>query len=198
MQEIRLRVVIIGNSSVGKTSILNQLIDHSFNPNTNATVGANYQVLVSEVDGRRFEMQIWDTAGQEKFQALGPLYYRDSDAAVVVYDQTNRASFENAEKWVSAFKDTAGSLATIALVSNKADLIDQTEVSFDEGKSTADSKGYLFFQTSALDGNGIAELFEDLARHLLTSSYIFKTRIARGVDTTGRSNERKKDKSGCC
>lgn len=162
------RVVVIGEASVGKTSILNQLIDHSFYEHEQSTVGANYQLFVQEVDGVKIEIQIWDTAGQEKFRSLGPIYFRNSLGAVVVYDVTNRHSFENLETWITSFQEVAGTNTVVTVVGNKCDM-PESEVQIPESEAAkwAEMKGYECFRTSAKTGDGVRETFYSLSRQLL-------------------------------
>jgi small GTP-binding protein len=162
------RVVMIGDSAVGKTSILNQLIDHTFQNGTAPTVAANYQVYLDEIDGVTIEVQLWDTAGQEKFRSLGPIYYRNSAGAVLVYDVSNRRSFEDLSDWIVAFTEVAGTTASITIVANKTDIPEaEQRVRAQEGRQWATSKGYDFFATSAKTGEGIKELFKQIARNLI-------------------------------
>ncbi|OHT03122.1 small GTP-binding protein [Tritrichomonas foetus] len=160
------RVVVIGDSSVGKTSILNQLVEHTFNPFEPSTVGSNYQLYVEEIQGTKVEIQIWDTAGQEKFRSLGPIYFRNAVAAIAVYDQTNRLTFEHLDKWIHDFTEVAGATTTIAIAGNKSDLQSE-EVPFVEAEKWANDRKYLIAQTSALTGAGVKELFKKLAVSIL-------------------------------
>ena len=162
------RVVVIGEASVGKTSILNQLIDHCFYEHEQSTVGANYQLFVQEVDGVKIEIQIWDTAGQEKFRSLGPIYFRNSLGAVVVYDVTNRHSFDNLETWITSFQDVAGTNTVVTVVGNKCDMPEsEIQIPESEAQKWAETKGYESFRTSAKTGVGVKETFYSLARQLL-------------------------------
>ena len=161
------RVVVIGDASVGKTSILNQLIDNKFNEFEASTVGMNYQLFTNDVDGIHVEMQIWDTAGQEKFRSLGTVYFRNSIGAIVVFDLTSRSSFYNLGKWVSAFTDVAESDAVIFIVGNKCDLKDEISLQKSEVLEWVESNGYKYFETSAKTGAGVNELFVAMSRELV-------------------------------
>ena len=112
-------------------------------------------------------MQIWDTAGQERFRSLGAIYFREADAAIAVYDITKRLTFENLEMWINDFINVAGDMKTIVIVANKCDLEEDSEVSFQEAESWAQAKNYMIRQTSAKTGEGINELFSDLAHTIL-------------------------------
>ena len=114
------RVVMIGDSGVGKTSILSRLVDHRFNKHEQSTVGVNFQLYVREMADVRLEMQIWDTAGQEKFRALGPIYYRNSVAAVAVFSLDNTESLDRIGWWLEQFTNAAGTNVVIAIAANKA------------------------------------------------------------------------------
>ena len=161
------RVVAVGDASVGKTSILNRLMEQKFDQYEQSTVGANWQLYAREVRGYKVEIQIWDTAGQEKFRSLGPLYYRSAVGAVVVYDVTNRASFLSVEEWVKNFTDVAGTDVVIILVGNKCDLESEREVRQKEALDWAKHRGYQAYETSAKTGANIERVFEALAEQVV-------------------------------
>jgi small GTP-binding protein len=161
------RVVMIGDAYVGKTSVLNHLLLHSFNPGELSTVAANYQSYSTIVDDLSIEMQIWDTAGQEVFRSLAPIYYRDSDGAVLVYDVTNHLTFDHLTEWISAFTAVAKPGAIIVVAANKSDLPDhKVQVSLKDAQSWTQRMGYELQLTSAKTGAGVKPLFEKLARGL--------------------------------
>jgi small GTP-binding protein len=160
------RVVVIGDASVGKTSILNRLVDQTFEDRERPTIGANYQLWIDQIDDLRVELQIWDTAGQEKFRALGPIYFRNAIGALVVYDVTNRDSFEDLEEWISAFSEAAEPGALISLIGNKTDCAPHA-VFPDEAKQWAGAQGIELFQTSAKTGEGVREMFSSYVRSLI-------------------------------
>jgi small GTP-binding protein len=160
------RVVVVGDSSVGKTSLLNRLIEHRFNEMELNTIGANFQIYSEVVDGAKLGLQIWDTAGQEKFRSLGPIYFRKAQGALVVFALSAHKSFEAIDNWISTFTDVAGRDAVIVLVGNKSDLIER-EVSEAEAQKWAQERNIAFFETSAKTGQGVAEPFRYLARQLM-------------------------------
>jgi small GTP-binding protein len=164
LDTFRGRVVVIGDASVGKTSILNRLIDHQFNLTENSTIGANYQVWTDQVRDTRLELQIWDTAGQEKFRALCPMYFRNAIGAIIVYDVTNRESFNHIDEWIKSYRGAAEPGALIAIVGNKSDA--SPEVTGEEGREWANSRGMEWFQTSAKTGYGVKESFREFAMAL--------------------------------
>ncbi|KAH0791352.1 small GTP-binding protein [Histomonas meleagridis] len=168
------RVVLIGDTSVGKTCLLGQLIDNKFDPAEQSTVGANYQIFNEEIDGYKVEVQIWDTAGQEKFKSLGPIYFRNALGALAVYDITNKNTFEHLEDWIKSFTDIAGNESTVFIVANKSDLVQEQEVEFTDAKNYANQRGYKAFETSAKTGQGVQELFSDLAKTILLTHRVTK------------------------
>lgn len=163
---IRSRVVAIGDSNVGKTSILNRLANDYFDPNVLQSVSPNYQSYIQQFQDVKIELQIWDTAGQERFRSLGPIYYRNADAAIAVYDHTRKASFEKLETCIKDFTDVAGINTVILVIANKSDLT-ESEVSYQEAAAWAKANNYIIGEASAKTGEGIKELFSKLATSIL-------------------------------
>ena len=170
------RIVLVGDSSVGKTSILNMLVEKSFNPTEQSTVGANYQLFINEVNGTHVEMQVWDTAGQEKYKSLGPIYYRNAQAALVVYDQSNKETYDNLNNWIQAFISIAGIDTIIAIVANKCDM-ETCEVEEEEARRWAENNDYIFYKTSAKTGENIDYMFGDLVKRIVKKNGAQQSRI---------------------
>jgi small GTP-binding protein len=160
---IHARVVAIGDSFVGKTSLVSRVMEDRFDPNQKQTIGADWQLYVQSVNNDRVELQIWDTAGQEKFRSLGPLYYRSAAGAILVFDVTNRSSFEHLNSWIDAFMETAGTQVSIVVAANKSDRESDREVTQKESQDWANAKGFVVYQTSAKTGQNVAALFRALA-----------------------------------
>jgi len=160
-----LRVVTIGESSVGKTSIIERLDTGLFNKTERSTVGATFLQYSTKVNDKEVEMQIWDTAGQERYRSLGPIYYRNSSAGIFVFDLTSQETFDKLMSWLRTFIDTAGMEALIFFVGNKSDLPEQ-EVDVSYVKKWCEEQNYFFFTTSAVTGDGIKELFNGIAAEL--------------------------------
>lgn len=166
------RVVTLGESSVGKTSIINQLVHREINPVEQPTIGASFLVFEEEVEGNRIGMQIWDTAGQEKYKSLSPIYCRGAAAAIIVYDITCHRSFEKLEQWAYLVSDVSGADTVIFIVANKCDLAAMAEVSDDEVNAWAEARGFAVVKTSARTGQGVAELFHAMAIELNKREYL--------------------------
>lgn len=194
-EKITFRSVTIGDSSVGKTCIVNRFLLDKFDPAEPNTIGTLYESFTAERDGRELEIQIWDTAGQEQYRSLGPIYYRSSAAALVVFDVTNRKSYEDINDWITEFRSVAGDNTTILIVGNKIDLSNDRAVTKEEAEEWTRKNNCVYCETSACTGEGIKELFKVLVDELM--------KMYNGEDGM-KVNVRPKDpppttqKKGCC
>jgi small GTP-binding protein len=157
---LTVRVVLVGDSAVGKTSMLNRFIDGRFDPDERGTIGTGYFKMSQIISGQAVTIDIWDTAGQEKYRSLGPLYYRDAAGAVVVCDATNAKSCEHLTEWISAFTQVAGHQTVIAIAANKIDLPNLVQEPLAQAECMALNSNYIFQQTSASTNQGIKLLFD--------------------------------------
>mmetsp|Transcript_76489 Transcript_76489/g.127462 ORF Transcript_76489/g.127462 Transcript_76489/m.127462 type:complete len:205 (+) Transcript_76489:25-639(+) len=164
------KVVLLGEGRVGKTSLVIRYCRDSFNEVEASTVQASYFDKQVAVGDKRINLAIWDTAGQERFHALGPIYYRDADAALLVFDITDVESFSRVKSWVRELRKMVGEEIVLCIVGNKIDLERQRLVGRQEAQEYAQSVGARFGETSAKTGRGIDEVFTVLARRLLDSS----------------------------
>jgi small GTP-binding protein len=185
------RVVTIGDASVGKTSIITQLVRGQFDSEQRSTVGAMFVPHVEMVGSRRVEMQIWDTAGQERFRSLGPIYYRNAAAAVIVFDLTCLDTFERIESWVRAFLNIAGERAIVCIVGNKADLTGEIALADEEVLEWTNLNRLQYFKTSAKTGEGIRQLFHAVAVELVKH----ETQLIPPEQVLG---DKDKAKTECC
>ena len=152
------KICIIGDSNVGKTSIIKRYVDDSFGQ-TEPSIGAcNYKRLVKLSTGEEMDLEIWDTAGQERFKSIVPMYYKGSKGIIIVFDITNTESFDGAKNWVKDLS-SHNNTAILSLVGNKCDLIDRRTVSFEKGKTFAKQNNLLYFETSAKENSNICEIF---------------------------------------
>lgn len=163
----RVKLVLIGDSGVGKSCLALRYVKGMFDPQCRITVGAAFLSHSTTLpDGNTVKFELWDTAGQERYQSLAPLYYRGSHAAAVVYDVTMRESFVKAQFWIDELQRNAGQSIVLVLVGNKTDLAEQRQVSEEEGRDLADSCGMMFVETSAKTAANVAEVFESVAAKL--------------------------------
>uniref|UniRef100_A0A096LZU7 Ras-related protein Rab-21 n=1 Tax=Poecilia formosa TaxID=48698 RepID=A0A096LZU7_POEFO len=160
------KVVLLGEGCVGKTSLVLRYCENKFNDKHITTLQASFLTKKLNITGKRVNLAIWDTAGQERFHALGPIYYRDSNGAILVYDITDEDSFEKVKliSYVESVPDTE--LIPYCIVGNKIDLDKDRHVSVEDAESYAESVGAKHYHTSAKLNKGIEELFLDLCKHL--------------------------------
>ncbi|XP_064962751.1 ras-related protein RABF1-like isoform X2 [Musa acuminata AAA Group] len=160
-KNLRVKLVLLGDSGVGKSCIVIRFVRGQFDPTSQVTVGASFlsQTLVLQ-DSTTVKFEIWDTAGQERYASLAPLYYRGAAVAVVVYDITSPDTFKKAQYWVKELQKHATPGIIMALVGNKADLHENRAVSSQDALEYADKNGMFFIETSAKTADNINELFE--------------------------------------
>ena len=143
------KVLILGDMCVGKTCMLLRYCDNVFNDNHISTIGVDYRVKSKLINNDNIKLQIWDTAGQEKFKSMIKMYYKNAHAAIVVFDVTNIQSFDKAQSWVDELIENTNSNTVIALCGNKVDLEENRKVSYDEGCQFAEKIGAFYIEVSA-------------------------------------------------
>ena len=172
---IGIKVTLIGESSVGKTCIINKFCKNEFSSDVDSTLGANYSQKKIEINGNHIRLDLWDTAGQEKYRAIGRHFYKESYIVCLVYDITNKQSFESIKKiWYPELVEYGEKYKIVALIGNKIDKYLEEEVSEEEGKKFADEINAIYKRTSALSGIGIVDLFNELVEKYLKE---FKNQI---------------------
>ncbi|PVF99067.1 ras-domain-containing protein [Serendipita vermifera] len=162
----RTKIVLLGDQSVGKTSLITRFMYDTFDNTYQATIGIDFLSKTMYLEDRTVRLQLWDTAGQERFRSLIPSYIRDSSVAIVVYDITNRASFISTSKWIDDVRSERGNDVIIVLVGNKADLSDKRQVTHEETAAKAAQLGIMFMETSAKAGHNVKALFKKIAMSL--------------------------------
>ncbi|KAF8378808.1 hypothetical protein HHK36_030157 [Tetracentron sinense] len=160
-KNLRVKLVLLGDSGVGKSCIVLRFVRGQFDPTSKVTVGASFlSQTIALQDSTTVKFEIWDTAGQERYAALAPLYYRGAAVAVVVYDITSSESFSKAQYWVKELQKHGSPDIVLALVGNKADLEEKREVPIQDGMDYAEKNGMFFIETSAKTADNINQLFE--------------------------------------
>ena len=154
-----LKFIIIGDPAVGKSNILLKYVHNKFVNEYQSTVGVEFGAKNIDIEGQTFRIQIWDTTGQENFRCLTRSYFKNSVCAIITYDITNKQSFDNIQEWINEVKNQVSDKVLLVLVGNKIDLENERIVNYDEGKKFAEDNDMLFIETSALNGNGINQLF---------------------------------------
>ncbi|KAG2672648.1 hypothetical protein I3843_13G044800 [Carya illinoinensis] len=165
-EEYLFKIVLIGDSAVGKSNLLSRFARNEFDTNSKATIGVEFQTQVVEIDGKEVKAQIWDTAGQERFRAVTSAYYRGAVGALIVYDISRRTTFDSVKRWLDELSIHCDTTMGRMLVGNKCDLENIREVSVEEGKSLAEAEGLFFMETSALDAINVQTAFEIVIREI--------------------------------
>lgn len=153
------KVVLIGDSGVGKSNLLSRFTRNEFNLESRSTIGVEFATRSITVDGKTIKAQIWDTAGQERYRAITSAYYRGAVGALLVYDIAKHLTYENVERWLKELRDHADTNIVIMLVGNKADLRHLRAVPQDEANSFAEKNNLSFIETSALDSSNVEKAF---------------------------------------
>ena len=156
-----IKYIRVGNAYVGKSNIIYRFVENKFSENYKATINLDFSYKNMKINDKIFRIQLWDTAGQEEFQSISRGYYKSGACALVVYDITDRETFNNVSSWVEECKNNGPSTITLVLVGNKIDLEDKRQVTYEEGEDFANRNNMQFYETSALNGTNIDKLFND-------------------------------------
>ena len=156
------KIVLIGDSGVGKSNILTRFTKNEFNFKSTSTIGVEFSTRTVQVQSKRIKAQVWDTAGQERFRAITSAFYRGAVGALLVYDITKYESFVSVEKWLKELKEHGDNKMVIMLVGNKNDLKHLRAVPLEEAKAFSEKQGLSFIETSALDSNNVDQAFENV------------------------------------
>jgi Ras-related protein Rab-5C len=190
VKEFNQRIVILGDYSVGKSSIVLKYVKNTFNDNEESTIGAAFltKTILSKENYVKFD--IWDTAGQERYNSLVPMYYRGAQAAIIVYDITSTKSYEKARFWVDELLREKPKDFLKVLIGNKKDLESRRDIKSSDASEYASSKNCLFYETSAKNGENIESIFNDIASIL--------PREDLETEKNSIDSRRAKSNSGCC
>lgn len=192
-----LKVLIIGESNVGKSSLLLRFIDDEFDPEQSLTIGVDFKTKIVNIDDNYVKLALWDTAGQERFRTLTPSYYRDAQGAILVYDVSKHSTFQKLESWLNELEiyGTKPNMVKM-VVGNK---LDQThrEVSRDEGIRFAKKHRTLFLETSAKTSEGVKETFDEVVRKILETSHLWNDYSVSDATRISLSNEQNEGASYC-
>jgi len=164
------KLVLLGDSAVGKSSLVLRFVKKQFFEYQESTIGAAFLTQTVAVNDYVVKFEIWDTAGQERYHSLAPMYYRGASCAIVVYDITNRQTFLRAKSWVKELQRQGNPNIVIALAGNKLDLAENRKVDIKEAEAYADDNGIFFMETSAKTDHNVTDLFKTIARKLPKST----------------------------
>eukprot|EP00128_Syssomonas_multiformis_P008359 Colp12_sorted_trinity150504_noHs@10513 len=160
------KLLLIGDSGVGKTCVLFRFSDDAFNSTFISTIGIDFKIRTIELEGKKIKLQIWDTAGQERFRTITTAYYRGAMGILLVYDVTNEKTFENIKNWIRNIEQHASEEVEKMILGNKCDMDDKRQVSKERGQKVADEYGAKFLETSAKNNINVEEAFMTIARDI--------------------------------
>ena len=201
--EIMVKVVLVGDSGVGKTNIMSKYLKNQFREDSKATVGVEFGSKQFSVEGHQIKAQIWDTAGQERYKAITSAYYKGAKGAFIVYDITRTNTFETVNKWVSDITAAADKKITLILIGNKNDLEDQRQVTKEVGEEKAKELGLAFMETSACSGENLDKAFQMMINEIYKKyqeDVVGETQestVQQGKDIT-LDKTKGKQKKKCC
>ncbi|CAD5163010.1 unnamed protein product [Musa acuminata subsp. malaccensis] len=201
------KIVLIGDSGVGKSNILSRFTRNEFCLDSKSTIGVEFATKTLQVEGKTIKAQIWDTAGQERYRAITSAYYRGAVGALLVYDITKKQTFDSIQRWLRELRDHADSNIVIILAGNKSDLKHLRAISQDEGRALAEKEGLSFLETSALESLNVDKAFQTIISeiyHIINKKALAAQEAARTAGppvqgtTIDVSDSAGGSRSACC
>ena len=186
--DMMFKILLLGDSGVGKSSLLLRYTKNQFNQDIRSTIGVEFGVKYLKVDNIQLKIQIWDTAGMERYRALTSSYYKGAKGVIVVYDVCRKKSFENVDRWISDFKSKAEEDAVILLIGNKSDLINQREVNTEEAIDKSQKIKLAFMETSAKNNENVHKAFLTLIKEIIK---IYREKNSEFINDIEEKNKKK-------
>ena len=198
--DLLFKLILIGDSYVGKSNILLKYLKNQFNENSKTTIGVEFGTKNIIINNKRIKIQIWDTAGQERYRSITSAYYKGAKGALIVYNITRKNTFDNIDKWIIDLKLNGDKNICIIILGNKSDLIDKREINKNDGIKKAEMYKTAFLETSALNGDNISKAFDELIEQIvINNKNIFQddneNEIDKGVNLNDEKNNNNKK---CC
>ena len=190
-KEFLYKILLLGDTSVGKTCFFMQYIDNTFHEVHISTVGLDNKIKDVELDDKVYKVQIWDTAGQDRFRSITKNYFKGAHGIVLLYDITDKGTFESVRNWIKQIKEEVDDNVCIILVGNKIDLEDKRQVSKEQGESMAAEYGLMHFECSAKTGENIHESFNELLKKTVEN-------FSKAAENIQLRKIKKKNKKNCC
>ena len=184
------KFILIGSSGVGKTAILKRLVENTFSSDSQSTIGVEFDSTSVEVDGQQIKLQIWDTAGQERFRSIAKAYFRNAVGVILVFDITERKTFEEINMWLNDVHSLCDPAAAVLLVGNKSDLEDSRVITLAEAENFAKNHQLSYLETSALNGTNVSEAF------LMTATNIYRKGL-KSMPAKLHNQEKSDDDDNC-
>ena len=206
-KEFKYKLIMLGDENVGKTSIINRFKKNEYSGNYEPTLGLDFQTQSITVDNLSVKLLLYDTAGQEKFRSLIPLYTKEANIIFLIYDISNYDSFSNIEKWYQLLDNINKDEEIFFLVGNKIDLTEERKVKEEEAKAYADNNNFIFAEVSALNGDGIEDLFLNKLANQIKIQLINNNKFVRDQEEENlkfnfqdikENKEKNKTKKKCC
>ncbi|KAK0606285.1 hypothetical protein LWI29_036146 [Acer saccharum] len=201
------KIVLIGDSGVGKSNILSRFTRNEFCLESKSTIGVEFATRTLQVEGKTVKAQIWDTAGQERYRAITSAYYRGAVGALLVYDITKRQTFDNVQRWLRELRDHADSNIVIMMAGNKSDLNHLRAVQEEDGHSLAEREGLSFLETSALEATNVEKAFQTILKeiyHIISKKALAAQQATANISIPGQgttinvNDSSGNVKKGCC
>jgi len=199
------KVVLIGDSGVGKSNLLSRFTRNQFNLESKSTIGVEFATRSIKVDAKTIKAQIWDTAGQERYRAITSAYYRGAVGALLVYDISKAVTYENVERWLNELRDHADSNIVIMLVGNKSDLRHLRAVTTEQAAALAEKHGLSFIETSALDSTNVELAFQRILTeiyNIVGGGKVLDKKEQQAIEETETvqitPTQEEKKSGGCC
>jgi Rab family protein len=194
-----IKLVLLGDSGVGKTSIVTQYVSGTVPENVNPTIGAAFVTKEVSIEGQNLELLIWDTAGQEVYRGLAPMYYRSALIAIIVYDVTNQESYSSVSYWIRELQTNVEENIVILVCGNKIDLEDKRVVQFQTASALAAERGALYSETSATTNAGVDRMFQmAISSHLKKRGVTGKPTDSPQKLDLGAKKGGDESSGGCC
>ena len=193
--DISFKILLLGDSAVGKTCFLKRYTDNTFQDAYLSTIGFDFKYKsITLKNGKTVKVQLWDTAGEERFRTIAKSYYRGAHGIILIYDVTNRKTFENIRKWLYQINEETSGKISILLIANKIDCVESRQVTKEEGKQMAKNNGLPIFEASAKDSTNVNESFQYLIEKISEND----PKTEEHVQVTAKLNTSQQRKKNCC
>ena len=201
-EDYKIKIIVVGDSGVGKTNLINRFASDKFDTNSKATIGVEFVYKTLKINKEVIKVEVWDTAGQERYRAITSSYYKGAKGAIIVYDITNEDSFNNVESWMNEVTKKGKTDMQFLLVGNKKDLINDRKVTEQKGIDKAKELNMNLFEASALEKTNVNEAFNYLMKEIYLNIRREKNINTNNDEKIGQSgialNTNKKNKKKCC